>query len=127
MRLKKVKFFGGKNLKGWKLFIEELCEDNPKGILLFVAEETPFDYKKIQPLLKKTKVIVWGGIFPEVIFEDSSYKKGVVGCSLQSLVSIEIVQNLHKFNGVLPKNMIPKDTETLFILNDGWSNISHFL
>ncbi len=127
MIFKKVKFFDGKNLKGWELFIEELCENNPNGILLFVAEETPFNYKKIQPLLKKTKIIVWGGIFPEVIFEDSSYKKGVVGCSIQSLVSIEIVQNLHKFNGVLSKNIISKNTEILFILNDGWSNNIPFL
>ncbi len=127
MIFKKVKFFDGKNLKGWRLFIEQLCEDDPRGILLFVAEETPFDYTKIQPLLKKTRVIVWGGIFPEVIFEDSSYKKGVVGCSIQSSVSIEVISNLNNFNGVLSKKIISKNTETLFILNDGWSNNILFL
>jgi len=127
MIFQKVKFFNGKNLEGLKLFIEDLCKDNPKGILLFVAEETPFDYKKIYSFLKKAKVTVFGGIFPEVIFEESSYKKGVVGCSIQSLVTIEVIKDLNNFNGVLPKNIISKNAETLFILNDGLSNNIPFL
>ena len=84
-------------LKGWQPFLNELSKDNATGILLIVAEETPFDYKQIQPLLKKIKIVVWGGIFPEVIYNGSRYKQGVVGCAFKSLVSIEVIKNLKRF------------------------------
>jgi len=49
----KIKFYDGEKPEGWQPFLKELSKDNAKGILLFVGEETPFDYKQIQPLLKK--------------------------------------------------------------------------
>ncbi len=119
---KKIEFFEGKKVKGWKPFLNELGKDNATGILLLVAEEIKFDYEKIQPLLKKMKIPVWGGIFPEVIYNGSRFKQGVVGCSFKSSVSLEVIKNLNDFKGALPETLISKNTETLFILNDGWAN-----
>ncbi len=118
----KIKFFNGKDLKGWHPFLKDFCEDNATGILLFVAEETPFNYKKIQPLFKEMKIAVWGGIFPKVIYEGLVYEQGVVGCALRSPVSIEVINNLSNFKGNFSKDFISKNTETLLILNDGWAN-----
>jgi hypothetical protein len=50
----KIKFYDGQELEGWQPFLKELSKDNAKGILLFVGEETPFDYKQLQPLLLQT-------------------------------------------------------------------------
>ncbi len=118
----KVKFYNGKNLKGWLQFLEELSKDNATGILLFIAEETPFDYKKIQPLLKKMKTIVVGGVFPAVIYDGSLYKQGVVGCAFKSPISIEVIKNLSKFNGSFPEKILSKNIESVLILNDGWAD-----
>ncbi len=52
----KINFYDGKEMEGWQPFLDELCKDDAKGILLFVAEGTPFDFKQIQPLLKKTNI-----------------------------------------------------------------------
>jgi len=68
------------------------------------------------------KIEVWGGIFPEVIYNGSRYKQGIVGCAFKSPVSIEVIKNLNDFKGVLPETLISKNTETFFILNDGWVN-----
>lgn len=119
---KKIEFFDGKKIEGWQPFLNELSKDNATGILLLVAEETKFDYEKIQPLLKKMEILVWGGIFPEVIYNGSRYKQGIVGCAFKSPVSIEVIKNLKRFKGVIPETLISKNTETLFILNDGWVN-----
>ena len=119
---KKVEFFSGKELSGWQSFLKELSEGNTGGILLFVAEETPFDYPQIQPLLKQTKVEVWGGIFPEVIYDGSLHKQGVVGCALRSPVSIEVIKGLRNFKGDFPENLVSKNTQTLLILNDGFAD-----
>lgn len=118
----KVKFYNGKNLKGWLQFLEELSKDNATGILLFIAEETPFNYKKIQPLLKKMKTIVVGGVFPAVIYDGSLYKQGVVGCAFKSPISIEVIKNLSKFNGSFPEKILLKNIESILILNDGWAD-----
>ncbi|HAZ31579.1 MAG TPA: hypothetical protein DCY61_02595 [Dehalococcoidia bacterium] len=116
---KKVEFFSGKELSGWQPFLKELSEDNTRGILLFVAEETPFDYQRIQPLLKELKIEVWGGVFPQVIYDGSLYKQGVVGCTLRSPISIEVIKDLGGFAGDLPENFISKNTRTLLVLYDG--------
>lgn len=119
---KNIKFFEGKEIKGWQSFLEELSKDNATAILLFVAEGTPFDYNKIQPLFKNMKILVWGGIFPEVLYNGSRYRQGVVGCAFRSLVSIKVIKNLNNFRGSFLEEFISKNTESLLILNDGWAN-----
>ena len=121
----KIKFYDGQDLEGWQPFLKELSKDNAKGILLFVGEKTPFDYKQLQPLLKTMDIEVWGGIFPEVIYDGSLYKQGVVGCAFKSPVSIEVIKDLGKFKGNFLKDFISKDTRTLLILTSAYAdNIS---
>lgn len=119
---KKLIFFDGKDFKGWKSFLSNLCKDKPSGVLIFMAEETPFDYKKIQPLLKETQTEVWGCVFPEVIYKDSRYKCGVVGCTFKAPVSAEVVKNLNDFKGTVSKKIISENTESLLIFTDGWAD-----
>ncbi len=118
----KIKFFDGQELKGWQPFLKELSKDDAEGILLFVGEETPFDYKKLQPLLETIDIEVCGGIFPEVIYNDSLYKQGVVGCAFQSPVSIEVIKDLSRFKGDFLRDFISENTESLLILSDGWAD-----
>ena len=115
----KIKFYDGQEPEGWQPFLNELSKDSAKGILLFVGEETPFDYKQLQPILKAMDIEIWGGIFPEVIYNGSLYKQGVVGCAFQSPVSIEVIKDLGKFNGDLSEDFISNNTRTLLIFNDG--------
>jgi len=115
----KIKFYDGQELEGWQSFLKELSKDNAKGIILFVGEETPFDYKQLQPILKTMDIEVWGGIFPEVIYNGLLYKQGVVGCAFKSPVSIEVIKDLGKFKGDLSEDFVPKNTRTLLIFNDG--------
>ncbi len=123
----KVSFYDGKDIKKWQTFLKELSEKGTTGILLFVAEETPFDYNLIQPIFKKMKIGVIGCIFPEVIYNGSCFKKGIVGCAFSSHIKIKVIKNLKTFKGNFPKNFISKNTESLLIFNDGWANNIPFL
>ena len=114
----RIEFYDGKEPEGWQPFLEELSKDNAKGILLFVGEETPFDYKQLQPLLKKMDIVVWGAVFPEVIYNGSLYKQGVVGCALQSPVSIEVIKDLSKFKGAFSEDFVSENTRTFLIFTD---------
>ncbi len=118
----KIKFYDGQEPEGWQPFLKELSKDNAKGILLFVGEETPFDYKQLQPLLKAMNIEVWGGIFPEVIYDGSLYKQGVVGCAFQSPVSIEVIKDLSKFKGDFSEDFVSKNTRTLLIFTSAYAD-----
>lgn len=118
----KIKFYDGKKPEGWQPFLKELSKDNAKGILLFVGEETPFDHKQLQPILKGMDIEVWGGIFPEVIYNGSLYKQGVVGCAFKSPVSIEVVKDLGKFKGDFPEDFVSKNTRTLLIFTSAYAD-----
>jgi len=118
----KIKFYDGQKPEGWQPFLNELSKDSAKGILLFVGEETPFDYKQLQPILKTMDIEVWGGIFPEVIYNGSLYKQGVVGCAFQSPVSIEVIKDLGKFKGNFPEDFVSKNTQTLLILTSAYAD-----
>ncbi len=118
----KIKFYDGQELEGWQPFLKELSKDNAKGILLFVGEKTPFDYKQLQPLLKKMDIVVYGCVFPEVIYNGSLYKQGVVGCAFQSPVSIEVIKDLSKFKGNFSEDFVSKNTRTLLIFTDAYAD-----
>jgi hypothetical protein len=118
----KIKFYDGQEPGGWQSFLKELSKDNAKGILLFVGEETPFDYKQLQPLLKTMDIEVWGGIFPEVIYNGSLYKQGVVGCAFKSPVSIEVIKDLSTFKGNFPEDFVSKNTRTLLIFTSAYAD-----
>jgi len=118
----KIKFYDGKKSEGWLPFLKELSKDNAKGILLFVGEETPFDYKQLQPILKKLDIVVWGCFFPEVIYNGSLYKQGVVGCAFQSPVSIEVIKDMSKFKANFSKDFVSKNTRTLLIFTDVYAD-----
>lgn len=123
----KVEFYDGGKLSGWDSFLDKLAKDNAAGIALFVAEETPFNYKSLQPLFKKLETNVFGCIFPEVIYKGSRYKKGVVGCSFKAGVTIEAVKNLNGFKGYFSNKFISANTESIFVFYDAWADNTPFL
>ncbi len=124
----KIEFFDGQKPEGWQPFLKELSKDNAKGILLFVGEETPFDYKQLQPLLKKMDIKVIGAVFPEVIYNGSLYKQGVVGCAFRSPVFFEVIKDLSKFKASFSEDFISENTRTLMIFTDAYTdNIPLFI
>ena len=118
----KLDFYDGLELEGWQPFLKELSKDNTQGILLFVGEETPFDYKQIQPLLKKMDIEVMGAVFPEVIYNGSLYKQGVVGCAFQSPVSIEVIKDLSEFKGGFSEDLVSNNTRTVLVFTDAYTD-----
>jgi len=57
-----------------------------------------------------------------VIYNGSLYKRGVVGCTFQSPVSIEVIKDLSKFKGDFSKNFVSENTQAFLIFTDGYAD-----
>ncbi|AQS58914.1 FIST signal transduction protein [Desulforamulus ferrireducens] len=120
--ISKAAFCKPSGLESWRNFLNGLQEESTHGIFLMVAENTFFDYTILQPLFKEYKTLIFGGIFPGVIFEDDYYIEGVIGCSIGQPIHLEAIQSLEQF---VPSN----DTQgSMLILVDGRTyHIANFL
>ncbi|CCO07297.1 FIST C-terminal domain-containing protein [Desulforamulus hydrothermalis] len=97
--LAKAVYFKPTDFYDWFAFFNNLQGEGTCGIFLMVAEHTPFDYEMLRPLFNEAGVPVFGGIFPGVIYEDNWYTEGVVGCSIEQPIFLDVVSALPDFKG----------------------------
>ncbi|MBC7339498.1 MAG: FIST C-terminal domain-containing protein [Firmicutes bacterium] len=92
------------------------------GIMLMVAEETPFEFGRVAPLLRELDAEVFGGIFPGVIFGDRWYRSGAVACAFTHPVRLLRLSSLGE------PQLEQGQNATLLVLLDGMAaGISDFL
>lgn len=124
--ISKAVFFKPSGLESWRSFLNDLQVEGTCGILLMVAENTLFDYEMLRPLFKDFDVLVFGGIFPGVIFEDVHYTEGVVGCSIEQPILLDVVKSLDDFSG-FPCETVASNDSVLILVDGRTGNISAFL
>jgi len=123
-----VIFFEPKNYRDWSRSLKNLCTKGLFGILLLVGERAPFDFHEISPLFKELGVPVFGGVFPGVIYGDSWYRDGILGCSIERPITAKVVRDLGGFEGMPEDEVLTGPVETFLVIVDGLaSNISSFL
>lgn len=126
--IKRVSLFNPRNRQDWKDLLTGLCIEGPGAILLMVAEMTAFDYEEIRPLFKETGVPVMGGVFPGIIYGDSWYSEGIIGCGIQRPVTTNVVKNLETFKGLPESDAAAGTYRTYLLIVDGMARkISSFL
>lgn len=124
--ISKAAFFKPSGPESWYNFITDLQSEGTCGFFLMVAENTPFDFKMLHPLFKEFAIPVFGGIFPGVIYEDVHYSEGVVGCSIEQPIVLEVVKSFDDFSGFSDDALASNDS-LLLLLDSRNSNISFFL
>lgn len=98
-------------------------------ILFFIAEETPIDITALIDACNAQEIACAGGIFPQVIFQNKSYKEGIVINFIEEVVTSFVCNHLDTKDFSIPKVSLDKNhSYCAFTFVDGLSsNISHYL
>lgn len=97
------------------------CIEKDEKYLLLVSQNCIFDMNSI----KESNIEVYGAVFPEVVYEDNSFKTGLVAYKLPSNAKVHLVKNIFDYK------LFSKDFENMksvICFIDGLStNIIDFL
>ncbi|QOP40374.1 hypothetical protein [Sulfurimonas marina] len=105
--------------ENFDLFYEE-NKDNDAQIVLFLAEGSSHEIKKLQV----TKLSIYGAVFPEIIFENIHYKTGILAISLKDKTQITIVAAMQRAS----YNVLKSSNNSYPLFMDGFSKyINSFL
>lgn len=77
--------------ENFDLFYKE-NKDNNAQLVLFLAEESSHEIKKLQ----NTKLSIYGAVLPEIIFEYIHYKKGILAITLEEQTQITMIAAMQK-------------------------------
>lgn len=124
--ISKAAYFKPAGPESWFNFLKDMQLEGTGGFFLMIAENTVFDYKMLRPLFKEFAVPIFGGIFPGVIYEDIHYSEGVVGCSIEQPIILDIIKSLDTFSGFSDEK-VSSDDSVLLLVDRRNSNISFFL
>lgn len=80
--------FNPGNRQDWRRFLTNFSSEELFGIFLIIGEMTPFYFDDVRPLFREMGVPVFGGIFPGIIFGNSWYREGILGCGIKYPVSV---------------------------------------
>jgi hypothetical protein len=96
------------------------------SILVFLSDKNNIPVEKLNELLLGMKKKVWGGIFPQIIYDMQNYEEGflLVGC--EEKTDVHIVKNLSApetdFDEILDEKFESSETfNTLFVFVDGFA------
>ncbi|HPW59161.1 MAG TPA: FIST N-terminal domain-containing protein [Candidatus Rifleibacterium sp.] len=119
-------------LEGLCKTIEVTCrQQNPGGLMILAGDANDFSADAMAGLLKKFGVPVFGGIFPQIIFDGKNYEKGCVVVSTQAVPEVICVKNLGDPNAAYEEQLAPfadkwgqpgkSNDETFIVFVDGLS------
>ena len=112
-------------VEGLEKLIQEAIFKNAKGIMLLACDANGFTPVGIDRVLQECKVPIFGGIFPEIIFENKKYDRGSALLILDNHeVNIQILENLSEATtdiGVELQNHETADFKTMFVYVDAFS------
>ncbi len=102
---------------------------NTNTALLFIGEESGIDIDKLIVNLNSEDIQFIGGIFPQVVYDNEAYKKGIVVSVLYGVDYIATIKDIRKKEFSIPKYTFDNDQDyCLLTLVDGLtSNISNYL
>jgi len=123
----------GKQDEFKKLLSQLDSREEITAILVLTCDENQFQKNDMDPILRQTEKPVFGGIFPQIIYEAQTYAKGTLLVGLTVPVHLSIVPSISDpdldFESTL-EEIIPEDADpkTMFIFVDGFGKrISSFI
>lgn len=119
------------NLK--KMIDEVESIDGISSILILACDGNNFNSETIDPIILNRKTPLFGGIFPEVIYESNNYTKGTIVAGCSSFTSVSVVKDLSNSEVDYEEdidNVVPGSVQarTMFVFVDGLAKrISSFI
>lgn len=98
-----------------------------QGLLILACDENGFTPGNLDPLLHKLSLPVFGGVFPQILYQEQRLQKGslVVGWETQPRVHVipALSDNAVDFDEVLEKTLTPPlNARTMFVFVDGFAS-----
>ena len=97
------------------------------SILIFACDANGFMPDTIDPILKEAGLIVFGGIFPQIIYEGSNYSRGTLVVGFKQRPQILVIPDLSDpnvdYEAVIDDHYdISRPAKTMFVWVDGLSS-----
>lgn len=111
-------------LEGFNELITRAVDNGAKGILVFAADANNFTSKDLDPILKKIKIPIFGGIFPQILYKNKTYKKATsILCFKNELPVPHIIKNISNDETNIPEyfESIEEEFKTMFVFIDAFS------
>ncbi len=106
----------------------QVFEENSEVQSIFILSCDGNDYtpENINKILQNCKKPIFGGIFPQIIYEDMQYEKGTVFCGLSEKTDVHIIPNLslpdENYDRYLEKTIDGNvQAKTIFVFVDGFA------
>lgn len=115
------------SVESLKNSIETVLEnDEVKGLMIFACDSNGYTPERVDHILNGVRIPLFGGIFPEIIFNDRKLEKGTIIAGITKEPKIGIIPNLSQeeliFDKIIDEEMgDPGESKTMFVLVDGFS------
>ncbi len=116
-----------------QLLAELSSHDSVKAAMILACDSNGFLPDDVDPILKASKLPIFGGIFPAIIHDKYKYEKGTIVVGLQHMTNVAVVKGLNNANSCYKpqiKSSISciEKVGTTFVFADGYSmHIGDFL
>jgi hypothetical protein len=99
---------------------------NVKAVLILSCDANGFTPKNINPILKQSKIPIFGGIFPQIVAEHTKMEKGTILAGLEITANVAVIPNLSNteidYEDIIDENIPDQDNiKTMFVIVDGFS------
>jgi len=116
-----------KSLTGLRTCIDNLVNNKKvKGLMILACDGNDYKSEDIDPVLKEVEIPLFGGIFPEIIYQNKKLSTGVIVAGLTDLPEVTIIPDLSDENAdyetLIDERFIHTgQINTMFIFVDGLS------
>ena len=121
----KILFDETGTVEGLEKVLNQATAEKIEGLMIFSCDANEFSPEKIDKILKNISVPVFGGIFPEIIFENRKYAKGTSLLVLQDhQINIQVIENMSDEQTDIAQEIQNSSTEefkTMFVYVDAFS------
>ncbi len=97
-----------------------------QGIMILACDANGFTPEEVDPLLQALKKPVWGGVFPQILYEKENLETGTIVAGIHQPVKTLCIQTIGEEDRDVEEDLeafeeIPLEGKTMFVFVDGLS------
>lgn len=122
----KIKFLQGDDIiSKSKEQMEQWISSGVEGVMILSCDKNAIEKEEYDAIIPKD-FPVFGGVFPQIIYENKNYDQGILLVGLPHKPEIKIIENISdlnvSFDEVLDEDILDHDYKTMFVFVDAFSN-----
>ena len=106
--------------------LTSVCQhESVRSVLMLACDENRFTPETLDPVLRGMEVPVFGGVFPQIVYETDCLSRGCIVAGLSHEADVHVIRGLSDetadFEAILEDHPVRPDVQTLFVFVDGLS------